>query len=235
MKLKGIFSTLTKFELGLWLSSLAVIISTAFISGDNLFALAASVVGATALIFVAKGNVFGQILTVVFSLMYGIISIGYRYYGEMITYLFMTAPMALLAVFTWLKHPSDKGKSEVLIAKLTRKRIILMVVFSVITTVAFYFILKWLGNANLIVSTISITTSFLASYLTYCRSPYYALAYAANDIVLIILWVAASFADIGYISMVACFIIFLINDIYGFVNWRRMMARQKKSSDALAA
>lgn len=230
MKIIGLFASLSKFELGLWLSSLAVIIATAFISGDNLFALAASLVGATALIFVAKGNVAGQILTIIFSVMYGIISIGFRYYGEMLTYLGMTAPMALLAVFTWLRHPSAEGKSEVLAAKLTRLRIIFMLVFAVLTTGAFYFILKWLGNANLIVSTISVTTSFVASYLTFCRIPYYALAYAANDVVLIILWTAASITDIGYISMVGCFAMFLVNDIYGFVNWRRMMARQSKTT-----
>ena len=70
------------------------------------------------------------------------------------------------------------------------------------------------------------TTSFVAAYLTFRRSPLYALAYAANDIVLIVLWVLASLEDISYISVTVCFVTFLVNDIYGFVSWNRMRKRQ---------
>ena len=72
----------------------------------------------------------------------------------------------------------------------------------------------------------SVTTSFLAVYLTFRRSPYFALAYAANDIVLIVLWLLASAYDVRYISVMVCFIAFLVNDIYGFVSWRKMKIRQ---------
>jgi nicotinamide riboside transporter PnuC len=71
-----------------------------------------------------------------------------------------------------------------------------------------------------------VTTSFIAVYLTARRSPFYAIAYAANDIVLIILWLLASISNPEYVTTVACFIVFLINDIYGFISWRRMEKRQ---------
>lgn len=69
--------------------------------------------------------------------------------------------------------------------------------------------------------------SFLAVYLTFRRSPYFALAYAANDIALIVLWVLASMSDMKYISVVICFIAFLVNDIYGFISWQRMKYKQQ--------
>ena len=62
------------------------------------------------------------------------------------------------------------------------------------------------------------------------RSPFYAVAYAANDIVLIILWVLASLENISYLPMVMCFAMFLLNDMYGFINWRKMSVRQKLES-----
>lgn len=93
-------------------------------------------------------------------------------------------------------------------------------------TVAFYFILRALGNASLLVSTVSVTTSFAASYLTWCRSPWYAIGYAANDLVLIVLWAAASAQDISHLPMAVCFVMFFVNDLYGFVSWRRMQRRQ---------
>ncbi|MBQ1229975.1 MAG: nicotinamide mononucleotide transporter, partial [Clostridia bacterium] len=71
-----------------------------------------------------------------------------------------------------------------------------------------------------------VTTSFLAVYLTFRRSPFFALAYAANDIVLILLWSMASASEIRYISVTVCFVAFLVNDLYGFFNWKRMEKRQ---------
>lgn len=184
MKLLSSFRDLTKFEWSLWLISVfTVTISFISASETDYLTLAASLIGVTALIFVAKGYVLGQVLTVAFSVFYGIISFYFCYYGEMITYLCMTAPMAVMAIISWARHPY-KQSSEVEVNRLSKKQTVLMFTASVIVTVIFWFILRALGNANLLVSTISVTTSFLASYLTFCRCPYYALAYAANDIVL---------------------------------------------------
>ena len=77
-------------------------------------------------------------------------------------------------------------------------------------------------------SALSVTTSFLAVYLTFRRSPYFALAYAANDVVLILLWILASAEEIRYLSVVVCFVAFLFNDLYGFINWRKMKKKQQK-------
>ena len=225
------FKTLTEFEKGLWLTSLAVtilsyLLSYLFSGGGDLLNLIASLIGVTALIFVAKGLVLGQLLTVVFSVFYGIISVLFSYYGEMITYLFMTTPMAIVAAIEWIKNPY-KDTQEVKVHKVTKKQLVIMWLLALVVTVLFYFILKALNTANLFFSTLSITTSFVASYLTFLRSPYYAIGYSANDMVLIILWILASVEDISYLPMVACFIMFLFNDLYGFYNWRRMQKRQK--------
>ncbi len=228
MKLSNPFRDLTKFELFLWLISMAMIIlSFAFSDGGYLEAIA-SLIGVTALIFVAKGYVLGQILTVIFSVFYGIISFFFGYYGEMITYLCMTAPMAIMSIISWVRHPY-KGSKEVEVSHLSKKQLAVMAILAVIVTTAFYFILEFLGNANLMFSTISVTTSFVAVYFTFLRSPYYALGYAANDIVLIILWTLASMENISYLPMVVCFVMFLANDLYGFYNWRKMRKRQENT------
>ena len=225
------FKALTKFEKRLWITSLLVILLSYalsyFLSGTgSLLNLIASLIGVTALIFVAKGHVLGQILTVVFSVFYGIISVIFTYYGEMITYLFMTTPMAIAAAIQWIKNPY-KDTQEVKVHIVTKKQLTFLWLSAVVVTIAFYFLLKALGTANLLFSTLSITTSFVASYLTFLRSPYYALGYSANDVVLIILWILASAESISYLPMVACFVMFLFNDLYGFYNWRRMQQNQK--------
>ena len=221
------FKKLTAFELTLWITSCILIVASFLLCGNfDYSVLIASLIGATSLIFIAKGEPIGQILTVVFSLFYGYISCTFRYWGEMITYLCMTAPMAIAATVTWIKNPYEEGKSEVKVKKLTILNLVLLLVFSAAVTAAFYFILEYFDTPNLIISTVSITTSFLASALTFLRSPYYALAYAANDIILIALWVLASFTSLSYVPMAMCFFIFLLNDSYAFFNWKRMEKRQ---------
>ena len=222
--------SLTKFELGLWLFSLTgVTLSSVFSPAFDPLSLIASLIGVTALIFVAKGDPLGQILTVVFSVFYGVISWTFRYYGEMITYLGMSAPMAALAVAAWLRNPYEQGRAEVRVNRLKLPEVLFLAVLTAAVTVLFYFILAFFNTANLLPSTLSVTTSFLASYLTFRRSPFYALAYAANDIVLIVLWVLASMEDPSYLPMILCFTMFFLNDTYGFVNWQRMQKRQNKN------
>ena len=103
-----------------------------------------------------------------------------------------------------------------------------MWILAAVVTVVFYYILTYFHTANIIPSTLSVTTSFVAVYLTFRRSPYFAVAYASNDLVLIVLWVMASFADVKYVSVVVCFVAFFVNDIYGFVNWKKMERRQSE-------
>ena len=223
------FKNLNKFDIILWVFSLiAVTLSFILSQNFNLLIIGASLIGVTALIFTAKGDVLGQILIVIFSLLYSVISFQYAYYGEVITYLGMTTPIAILSVISWLRHPF-KDTNEVEVHKLTKGQKIRLVVFTILATIVFYFILKYFGTANLIISTLSITTSFSASYLTLYRNSFYATAYASNDIVLIVLWILASIENPIYIPMIICFIVFLINDIYGFICWRKMKLRQGKS------
>lgn len=234
--MKKALTYFTKTELALWLGSILLIV-TAFCLFDreSYLTLVASLIGVTSLIFAAKGNPVSQALMIVFSIMYGIISFSFAYYGEMITYLGMTLPMSVIALVAWLRHPYQGKKTEVQVNHIGRNDMIWTVVLTVAVTVVFYFILEAFATANLVPSTVSVTTSFLAVFLTYRRSPYYALAYAANDIVLIVLWVLASLEDIHYVSVAVCFVVFFVNDMYGFVSWRRMAKRQRVLQPETAA
>lgn len=226
MNLKLLFQSLTKFERILWFFGVSVITLSFLLSGAaDFLTVIASLIGITSLIFIARGYVIGQVLTIVFAVLYGVISFRYRYYGEMLTYLCMTAPAAAATAVVWFKNPFEKTR-EVKVNSLTKRKTFLIAVAAAGVTTGFYFILLELGNANIVFSTISVATSFVASALTFFRSPAYAVAYAANDVVLIVLWVLATIENIAYLPMIICFFMFFINDLYGFYSWRKMRARQ---------
>ena len=228
-KIKKLLNYFSRTEKIVLFSSLTLIlVSFLLFDRENYLTLIASLLGAVSLIFNAKGNPFGQVLIIIFAFIYGYISYGFGYYGEMLTYLGMSAPMATFSLIAWLRNPYKGKRSQVTIATLKAIDVIIGVIFAIAVTIIFYFILAYFNTANLIVSTLSVTTSFFAAYFLFRRSPYFALAYAVNDIVLIILWVLASIEDMSYISVVICFASFLLNDMYSFINWIRMRKRQNE-------
>ncbi len=228
---KGYFSVM---EWILWSASCIAIVC-AFVCFDrsNVLTLIASLLGVTALIFYAKGHILGPVVMIAFCVLYAIISYSFAYYGEMLTYVGMALPMAVVGLVTWYKNPYEKGKAEVKVNRISAKECLVMGICTVAVTALFYFLLRALGTANVWVSTLSIATSFIPAYLTFRRSPYYALGYALNDVVLIVLWVLASVESRAYVAMVVCFVAFLANDVYGFISWRKRERRQMGETDGV--
>lgn len=216
----------------LWSCSVgAILLSFFLLDGEDWLTLAASLIGVTSIIINAKGNPLGQALMVLFSLLYGYISYACAYYGEMITYLGMTGPMAALAFISWVRHPFQGNRAQVQVNRIGPREHILAALLTAAVTAGFFFILRALHTANLAVSTVSVATSFWAVYLTFRRSPLFSLGYAANDVVLIVLWLMAAAQDSSYLSVVVCFAAFLANDVYGFVSWRRMEKKQSAACE----
>ena len=123
-KLQSLIHSFSKGEIILWSSSVFFILLSFFLfDRENYLTLAASLIGATSLIFCAKGNPFGQLLMMAFSILYGIVSFTFAYYGEMITYLGMTLPMAVFSFISWIRNPYDGNKSEVRVNRLKGKEI----------------------------------------------------------------------------------------------------------------
>lgn len=227
IKLRNPFKNLTKFEWALWICSLAAVIISFFsVKNTDYWTLVTSLIGVTSLIFAAKGDAFGIMVMLAFCIVYAIVSFTFGYYGEMIIYLCMHLPTSIATLVSWLKHPGEKGSAEVKVGKLTPIYGVIMAIATAAVTTAFYFILRALNTENLIVSTVSVGTSFAALYLMVFRVPAYSAAFMLNDIVLIILWSIACSESLNYLPMVVCFAVFLINDLYGFINWSKRKKRQ---------
>lgn len=210
----------------MWVVSLIVITLANVLPGRfEPMTYLAAMIGITSLIFAARGNAWAPILMIVFCILYAILSWERRYWGELITYVGMTLPMNIWATFAWLRNPSKEREGEVAIGKLSGKHWGVLIAVTIVVTALFYWILKWFDTPYLGFSTLSVTTSFMAVALTMLRSSHYALLYAANDIVLMVLWSLACLEDPVYFPVVVNFAIFLVNDLYGFFNW---MKREKE-------
>ena len=153
-KLKQFFRSFTGFEWALWIGSVAVTVAAFLLTGNTqYYYLFGSVLGATALILVSKGNVAGQILVVFFSIFYAAVSYRLRYFGEMITYLGMSLPIAVVAVVTWLKNPFRGNKTEVTVNHISALEYVLLVLGGIAVIENAYdetYLIKGLSAAEII-------------------------------------------------------------------------------------
>lgn len=228
LKASALFNYFSAAEKLLWSCSVALIlVSFLLFDGENWLALTASLIGVTSLLFNAKGNPVGQVIGIVFCLIYGFISWKYAYYGEMITYLGMTMPMSVVTLIIWLRNPFKGNRLCVQVGRLRRRDLFWLVFLTVVITVVFGYLLAILHTVNLAPSILSISTSTIAVYLSWRRSPWFAVGYALNDLVLIVLWSLAAAQDPRAVSVLMCFVAFFANDLYGFRNWRRMLCQQQ--------
>ena len=226
------FRYFSRTDAVLWgISVFMIVLSAAVFRGGSVLAVIASLIGVTSIIINAKGHPAGQLMMIFFALFYGYISWTFSYYGEMMTYLGMTGPMALFSFITWLRNPFKEGRAEVRVNSLSTAETVFMCLLTAGVTLIFFYILRFFHTANLLPSTVSVTTSFAAVYLTMRRSAFFSLVYAMNDIVLIVLWAMASTEDVSYVSVLICFVMFLVSDIYGFVCWMNMKKRQAAENE----
>ena len=211
---------------------LSIMISFLLIKEKNILTLISSTLGLLTVFFTAKGLFFAPFLNLVFCIIYTFIAYQNRYYGEMFIYIFIMLPLVTMSIINWYKNRNTET-SEVKINKISKKEYIYLFLISIGLTVALYFLLKVLNTAELLVSTISITTSAIATYLLLRRSSNYAIFYILNDIILIVLWGLVLFkSDVSVLPMVISFIVFLVSDSYGIFRWKRKEKEQNKSNDS---
>lgn len=228
--MKEFFKSWNLFEKLFLIISLFIVIGCFFLGTDkNILSLVTSVLGVITVIFGAKGLVWAPIINIVYNIVYILLSYTQGFYGEVIIYVFLMTPLNIAMIVSWFKNKSKKDENIVAVNKLSKKEYILLFVFTLFISVIFYLLLKALNTNALLISTISLIDSFIASYLLFRRCSNYALSYIVNDIILIVLW---SFAiknnGIAYLPIVLSFIVFLVNDIYGLISWKKREKEQNK-------
>jgi nicotinamide mononucleotide transporter PnuC len=221
--MKKLFKDWNWFELTLLFVGLVVVICCFFVEQEkNYLSFASSIVGIVMVVCMAKGLVFAPIIAFVSNVLYAILSITEGYYGEAIIYFALMTPITIFSIVSWLRNRNAKNSAIVKVNKVSKKEYLYLGLFTIVGTIGFYFLLKVLNTNELVVSTMSLVSSVVASYLMVRRSSYYSLAFVVNDVILIILWSIAASKNIAYLPTVICFCVYAINDTYGFFNWKHM-------------
>ena len=162
-KIKNYFKDWNRFELSfLIIGILSSILSSVIFNGTIIDTLYTSSYLITALLM-AKGKVECYFVGFVSVFFYGIVSYNQGYYGELIITVFLTFPIMVIGIISWLRH-QDKEEDTVIISSLSKKEITIVLLSQLILFWIYYFILKVFNTDLLVISTISVVTSVLASY-----------------------------------------------------------------------
>lgn len=216
-----LFKNWSVFEIiFLCVSLLGITLCFIFEVDKNVLSFITSLIGVISVLLVAKGLVIAPFINIFYNILYSIVAITQKYYGEAIIYIALMIPISLFSIISWLRNKNKSNDAVVEQNNIHGKEYFYLFFATIISTVAFYFLLKALNTNELIISTLSLVTSAVASYLMLRRCKYYALGFVANDVILIIMWsIVVKNSGLGYLPTLISFAIFLINDVYGFVRW----------------
>lgn len=182
----------------------------------------------TTAILMSKGKVESYFIGIIGVFFYGIVSYNQGYCGELLITIFLTFPMMIIGIVSWLKH-QDKDEDVVIISSLSKKEIVFAFSSQLILFWVYYFLLKAFNKDLLMISSLSIVTSVLATYFEARRSELSLFCYVANDLILITLWMIPIInGDTSLISVLIGPMLLLVNDIYGSYNWKRLKDIQKE-------
>lgn len=226
-KIKKYFSDWTKFELSFLTFGLLVsILSTIIFKGTIIDSLYTSLYFITALLM-SKGKVECYFVGFVSVFFYAFISYNQGYYGELLITAFLTFPIMIVGIVSWLRH-QDKEENIVLISTLSKKELVISLISQIPLFFIYYLILRAFNTDLLVLSSLSIVTSVLASYYEARRSDLSLPCYIGNDLVIITLWLIPIVkGNTSLISVLVGPCLLLMNDIYGTYNWRRLKKHQE--------
>jgi|GEM_PF-371453 len=218
------FKKFNRFEIIFLTTAIIAPIILAIIFNATILETLAGITMLICALLFAKARPEGYILAFISVILYMIVAYQVSVYGEIIIGLLLIIPLNIYGLIAWYKN---KNQAHVNLVKTPIKEIILLIISQLIMVVGYYFLLKTLNTQFLIISSISIMGSFIATYLVARRSQYGMLAYLVNDIILIILWTMVVIdGNLGALILVLTPILLLFNDIYGTFNWAKLMKKQ---------
>ena len=206
---------------------LSFFIAPVYGADRSVLSLVASLVGVVGIILMSRGIIQAHCVYIAYSVLYIAVSVTSRYYGEAIIYGIVMLPIHIFSIISWKKNMTES--KSVKISNSNNKEFVIMALLSILLTVPFYFLLKYLKTDNLIIGTLSFCTSFVAALLMIRRSKYYAVIFAIDDVTSIILWgTHIWFGTYKYIPTLITVIVLAVNDTYSFICWLIRAKKQKE-------
>lgn len=204
------------------ISMLALQIIVFCIAPESPLSIIAGIAGVISVVLCAKGKTVFYFIGFVQTISYLFLAWEAKFYGEVLENIFYFVTM-IWGIFVWKKNSvqNDDGTEDVASKKFTVKQWIVSIIATIIATVAMGYWLDSIGSAQAYTDAATNVLAVFAQILMVRRYREQWLWWLIIDLLCIKLWWVA-----GNWTMVAMYVAWTINCIYGWVNWSKLNKNQ---------
>ena len=205
------------------LSMVALQIAVFIITPDTPLNIIAGVAGVISVVLCAKGKLDFYFIGFIQTITYLILAWQNKFYGEVLENLFYFVTM-IWGIYEWKRNmkKNEHGTEDVASKKFTIKQWIFSIVTTIIATVAMGYWLDSIGSAQPYTDAATNILAIFAQLMMVWRFREQWLWWFVIDVLCIKLWFVA-----GNWSMVAMYIAWTINCLYGWYTWTKLEKTQK--------
>lgn len=197
---------------------LAVQIIVFCIVPDSVIGIIAGISGVISVVLCAKGKISFYFIGFVQTISYLVLAWQNCFYGEVIENVFYLVTM-IWGIFVWKKNSTvdDSGSAHVEALKFTKLQWVFSIFGTVICTVAMGYWLTTIGSHQAYTDAATNVLAIFAQILMVNRYREQWIWWLVIDVLCLKMWFVA-----GNWSMVAMYIAWTINCIYGWYNWNKL-------------
>lgn len=215
---KNFITGFSKYEIAFMWSMVALQAIVFCLNPDTPLNIIAGIAGVISVVLCAKGRTLFYYIGYIQNFTYVILSYQNHFYGEVIEQFFYIITM-IIGTYIWRKNEqmNEDGTSDVKAKALTIKQWMLSIMFFVVGTLSFGYFLEGIGNAQAMTDSATNVIAVIAQLLMMLRFKEQWIWWLLIDLLCIKMWFVA-----GNLSMVAMYIAWTINCIYGWYNWKKL-------------
>ncbi len=181
--------------------------------------------GMLCVVLVAKGKISNFVFGIVNTATYAYISYGYGLYGESMLNALFYLPTQFIGLWMWQRHRSvNKVRDEdIEIKRLSVKGWAIVVASVVVGAYAYMHVLMALDAQQVRIDSVAVVMSVVAQILLTLRYAEQWVLWILVNLLSIVLWVVTLSQSGGSdYTMPVMWTAFLINSIYGWINWLKL-------------
>ncbi|MDQ0270998.1 nicotinamide riboside transporter PnuC [Cytobacillus purgationiresistens] len=226
----NIFKDWTIFE-KIWLSVFTLVnVYLFFAWGDSLLGFISSITGMLCVVLVAKGKISNYYFGIIQTATYAYISYTYGLYGESMLNGLFYLPIQFIGIYLWNKNKTEASTigEDVAVKRLSRQGWVILIIMSIVASAVYAYFLNLIGGQQVRLDSVAVVLSIVAQVLMLKRFAEQWVLWIVVNILSISLWLITLLKTGGNDwSMLVMWSAFLVNSVYGYINWIKMSNKQR--------
>lgn len=187
---------------------------------DSPIAFISAFFGITYTILAGKGTPICYIFGVAGSSFYGCLAFHNALWGNLLLYMGYYVPMQILGYFRWQNHLKSDSY-EIVKTSLGKKEFFLLIIISVLCSLATFFILTISNDKSPMIDSITSVLSIAGMYLTVRRAIEQWWFWMIVNGLSAFMWIKIAFSGEKVYSTVIMWSVYFLLAIYFYITWKR--------------